>query len=215
MWTASAQNECRYLRIILNMLVFNCLERLVPPQSRHCGEMEQTIGLVQELVNEICSSVPFLLGHEAPIVSEAQSVNPHTKQELSQDMAGQSPTAQLIRPDKKTHSKCVAVLGGLILVFALYTSYGVPCIPPMQRLWLKRRYNEVSKRDGVRQAEVVGKYGMPEDFDIRRPTMVDYVPPPFEPYTEEFLDDECFSGLDHELIPILPSVPVENILSSN
>ena len=214
MWTASGQNEWRYLRVILNMLVLNCLERLIPSYMhlKSVG-MQNIIALLQDLVNNICSSVPFLLGHETPVPGDAQSINPQTRSELSMDMAGRNSPSQLIRPDKKAHSKAVAVLGGPILIFAIYTSFGVPCIPAMQRLWLKRRYTEIGKRDQLSQVDLVGKYGMPEDFDIRRPSHVDFAPPPFEPFSDDFLDDQCFLETDNELI--FDSVPVESILRSN
>ena len=182
--TASSYNMWRAFRILVRVIIFNCLERLVPP-SRYgcCREFQDTLAILQELVNGICFSLPFQLGLEDPICRYAESLSPMVEADVVQKTPEKlAEPSMFVRPTPDAHRKLTEQFAGFSVYFPLFMAHDCPMMPEKQRRWIKRKYIEMGKRFHLNQVVAAGNAFMSDDYSHRSINVVDYAPPPFEPF---------------------------------
>ncbi|KAL9103889.1 MAG: hypothetical protein Q9163_001126 [Psora crenata] len=123
--SASTWNAWRIRRIQVLCMIMNCAEILGPSHGRGEPAIEygNALRVIGRLVDDICSSVPFHLGHhEAPGGGRAVFANyPH-------------PPGQAKWPDNFAASGAV---GGWLMMQPLSFVARLDCVPSIQRDWVK------------------------------------------------------------------------------
>ena len=179
LFVANIWNTYRGYRILCLMIIFNCIERLVPPSEREDYEdYSTTVATLREMVNGICASVPFHLGTEVPLpYSTAESVCLMSAEDFSRDEAN----LPRFPSDVGSHLRTSKRVGGFFLLWTLFVACSVICIPKVQRTWIMKRFKTISTRYGISQAEVLVTLGI-ESFERGRScSITDFAPPPFVP----------------------------------
>ncbi|MCJ1385679.1 hypothetical protein MMC17_008802 [Xylographa soralifera] len=157
LWAANIWNNYRSNRIFCQMIILNCLERLIPSWERtSTSEYCSTIATLQALVNDVCSSVPFHLGFPDTVYQATGSDLPNGDQKLAIDDL----ELPLHRPDSSTRSKNVASMGGFFLTWQLFVAFNVVSIPEAQRVWLNSRLRCIGDVCGINQATVLADQGL-------------------------------------------------------
>ncbi|MCJ1324717.1 hypothetical protein MMC10_001379 [Thelotrema lepadinum] len=184
--TASSYNMWRAFRILVRVIVFNCLERLIPPSGyRNCREFQDTLRILQELVDGICFSLPFQLGLEDPICHFAESLSPMVEADLARKNPEEpAPSSMFVKSSADAHRKLTQYFAGFSVNYPLFMAHAVPTIPERQRRWIKRSFISIG-RDFRLNKVVAAATFMSDDYSSRSINVVDYLPPPFEPFDIE------------------------------
>ena len=157
LWAANIWNNYRTNRIFCQMIILNCLERLIPSWERaSTTEYCSTIATLQALVNDICSSVPFHLGFPDSVYQEIGSGLSNHDQKLAMDDL----ELPLHKPDPSTRSKKIVSMGGFFLTWQLFVAFNVVALPESQRVWLNNRLRYIGDACGINQAIVVADRGL-------------------------------------------------------
>ena len=180
LWTANIWNNYRSYRIFCQMIILNCLERLIPSwEITSTSEYCSTIATLQALVNDVCSSVPFHLGFPNSAYHEKVSSVPNHDQTLSIDDL----ELPRHRPDPSIRCQNVTSMGGFFLTWQLFVAFNVVAIPEAQRLWLNSRLRYIGNTCGINQAIVVADRGLQSlamgrsSERARHPSLCDFAPP--------------------------------------
>ncbi|MCJ1287232.1 hypothetical protein MMC26_006580 [Xylographa opegraphella] len=179
LWSANIWNNYRSYRIFCQMIILNCLERLIPSWERtstsaYCS----TLAILQALVNDICSSVPYHLGFPDYVYQSNESA-PNHDYILAMDDIG----IPHHKPDPCPRSNNVVSMGGFFLTWQLFVAFNVVAIPEAQRIWLNSRLRYIGDAVGINQATVVADRGlrslaMGRSLDrARGPSVCDFAPP--------------------------------------
>ena len=194
--TASSWSIWRAFRLYVNVIIFNCLERLVPPsECSRCKEYQRIVAILQEIVDDICYTLPFQQGLEDPLCQYAESVSPLAvamKAPGEQSNSTSSSTV-FVQNTPEAHRKMTEHFSAFNVYLPLFVAQGVPTVPERQRRWIKARYLDQGERSRLNQVVAAGRNFMPDDYSNRKVNIVDYAPPPFEPYV---IDDTTASGID-------------------
>ncbi|MCJ1392952.1 hypothetical protein MMC18_005824 [Xylographa bjoerkii] len=157
LWAANIWNNYRSNRIFCQMIILNCLERLIPSWERtSTNEYCSTIVTLQTLVDHVCSSVPFHLGFPDSFYVPIGSGVPNNSQTLAMDDL-ESP---LHKPDRTPRSKNVVSMGGFFLTWQLHVAFNTVPIPEAQRIWLNNRLRYIGNVCGINQATVLADQGL-------------------------------------------------------
>lgn len=120
---ASTWNTWRTARIYLLRIIMSCADTLEPPQGLYHPSPDHAGALVmiQQLVDDICSSIPYHLGH-------------HKKRASSPGFADYPhPPGSAKWPDNFAASGAV---GGWLMMAPLSFACRLDCIPSSQREWM-------------------------------------------------------------------------------
>ena len=119
---ASTWNTWRNQRIGLQRIIMECAAILEGPGSRTPSpEYSQALNTIHQLVDDICSSIPFHLGHHKKRVSSPGfSDYPH-------------PPGQAKWPE---NFAATGAVGGWLMMPQLAFASKVACIPNSQRQWM-------------------------------------------------------------------------------
>ena len=176
---ANVWNTYRGYRVHCLTIILNCIERLVPPQSREeYSVYNDTIEALKNMVDGICASVPFHLGLEGPLPSAAESVCPTSTEEFFRD----DTSLPRFTPDQGTHLRMSKRVGGVYLIWSLFVAQSVICIPKVQRTWIMERFKSISTHYGINQADVLVDLGIESFGKGRSSSITDYAPPPYVPF---------------------------------
>ena len=143
-WSACAWNNYRCTRLFLNAFVIRCIANLA--QAEQLPENSQTLQneatrRMQEMVDGICSSIPFHIGYFPPEPLKASNV----------------PRMKPVDP---------IVLAAYFLLWPIFVARSAMTVPMKQREWLRARMVEMSKRFGNHHAMALAQIG---DTDPARP----------------------------------------------
>ena len=131
---ASTWNTWRITRIHVLRMIMNCADILNPQHGTQSPstEHESALHMIQRLVNDICSSVPFHLGYHKNRVGDRDILSdyPH-------------PPGEAKWPDNFAASGAV---GGWLMMQPLSFVARLNCIPSTQRDWV-REYLTTFMRD--------------------------------------------------------------------
>jgi hypothetical protein len=124
LYVAAVWSIYRKARLKLLDVVARSSEGL-SPSERTNGKLGAE---VQELIDDLCASVPFHLVADLP-------------------------SALKIPSEKVTPGKA---LGGLLLMYPMYIASSLPMVPLKQRIWMRERLRWIGKHMGIRQAIMLG-----------------------------------------------------------
>ena len=161
MWVANLWNKYCTSRIFCQSIILNCLERLTQPWKQSAiPEFEAAINILQEMNDDICSTVPFLLGYDAL---------PESPRSTS------SPTPCLDQSSKKRSAKAI---GGFTLIWDLKIAHSVIWISNDQREWMRGRLETIKFKQGVQPVSSQSGLGFDkgENLSGRRMTLTDFAP---------------------------------------
>ena len=157
LWAANIWNNYRSNRIFCQMIILNCLERLIPSWERaSTTEYCSTVATLQSLVNEVCSSVPFHLGFPDSVYESKESDVPDDSHTGAMDDL-QLPAQ---KSDPTARSKKVTAMGGFFLMWPLFVAFNVVTAPENQRIWLNNRLRYIGDTCGINQAIVLADRGL-------------------------------------------------------
>ena len=126
---ASTWNTWRITRIYILRMVMNCADILKPPQATRppSSEHKSALHMIHQLVNDICSSVPFHLGHHERHLGDTDGFTdyPH-------------PPGEAKWPENFAASGAV---GGWLMMQPLSFVARLNCIPSIQRDWVREYLN--------------------------------------------------------------------------
>jgi hypothetical protein len=107
-------------------------ERLHPSDGLHeeLASIRKLRGEMQELVDDLCASIPF-----------------HLVADLPSHLGSGTIFGDLDTPGK--------ALGGLLLMYPLYIASCLPLVPLKQRIWMRGRLRWIGKHMGIRQATML------------------------------------------------------------
>ena len=120
--TASTWNTWRNLRMGLLKIIMECTTILQPPGSRTpTAEYTKSLQTIHGLVDDICSSIPFHLGHHKKrVTSPGFAEYPHAP--------GQAKWPE--------NFAATGAVGGWLMMPQLAQASKVDCIPNSQRQWM-------------------------------------------------------------------------------
>ena len=136
-WSACAWNNYRCTRLFLNAFIVRCVKYLTQDQCR-TGMLEavhdKAVTRIQDMTDEICSSIPFHIGYFPPEPLKVRNVP---------RMAPVEPIA----------------LGAYFLLWPIFVARSALTVSQQQRDWLRGRMLEISKRFGSHQAVELVRIG--------------------------------------------------------
>jgi hypothetical protein len=147
-WLAAVWNSYRVARLFLNALVVRCAGWLRAGGDGN-DENKEAECTIQELVDDVCSSVSFFLGGARGQLPRELRV---------EDLAPSNP----ISP----HHATSAAMHGYFLLWPLFVCRSATSIPASQRGFLRNRMLEIAVRGGVQQARGLVELG---DMEAGRP----------------------------------------------
>ncbi|TKA79206.1 hypothetical protein B0A49_03191 [Cryomyces minteri] len=127
MHIASVRNNQRVSRIFCQSIIMGCLAWLSPGKYRTDERLEAARYTVQNMVDNICASVPFHLGFDL-------------RDRLLQ--TGQDESA-------------AQAVGGYFLLWPLFVAASMDCVSTEQRVWLQGRLSKVAGIYGLDQRQLV------------------------------------------------------------
>lgn len=142
-WVCGIWNDYRLARIFMLAIVLNCTNWLGSPRSwTQSSAYTYATTNLRQMVDEICASVPFALGHTLPNIDGVEVISMLNRK------------ASKVTPDQASN-----VLGGYSLVWPLFVASNVPCAPENQRRWLRGRNAHIAKGYNFDQTEVMRLMG--------------------------------------------------------
>jgi hypothetical protein len=143
-------NAYRSSRIFAHAIRIQCIKWLASPaQPESSTEWIQSCQVVQQMVGEICASVPFHLG--------SQILQGGTK------FAGPSLRGS---PCGDDHAQSPKALGGYFILWHLFSSASVDCIPDDQRRWIRGRLRYIGHNMGINQAAVLSSVSSSRSLEL-------------------------------------------------
>jgi hypothetical protein len=193
LWVGTLWNSWRTERVICNMLIVNGLERLLPIAQLHeCPEYQSAVTIIQNMVDGLCASIPYHLGHPMPHFEEAERFHPFGVEQMSLDDSDRP----RYRAEPADTERSVKTLGAYYLLLPLLFCYSTPTLPETQRAWLRGRLVHIGSHHG--SAKVLAELSPTNIRNGRIETVTDYAPPPYEPYPDvfEFVHSPSFRSLE-------------------
>jgi hypothetical protein len=151
-WIARAWNSYRTTRIFAQAVILRSVAWLAGSDTQNPRVISQIAAalqarqIVQQMVDEICASVPFHLGHPMTTSKETPSTfgdNPYTNAANSLE-------------DPTTEN-----LGGYFILWPLYLARSTRIIPSGQERWITFRILSVARQHGIDDELVVTKLSEP------------------------------------------------------
>jgi len=127
LYVSAVWNTYRKARLKLLHVIARSSERINPSELTN-RKLEAEM---QELVDDMCASVPFHLVADLPSALHKPS--------------------DMIPPGK--------ALGGLFLMYTMYIASSLPMVPSKQRFWMRGRLRWIGTRMGIRQASMLADVG--------------------------------------------------------
>ncbi|KAI4128535.1 MAG: hypothetical protein LQ347_004150 [Umbilicaria vellea] len=142
-WMCGIWNDYRLARIFMLAIVLNCTKWLGSPLSwTQSSAYRYATTNLRQMVDEICASVPFALGHIIPNMNGAEDISMLNRK------------ASQVTPDQTSN-----VLGGYSLVWPLLVASNVPCAPEGQRRWLRGRNAHIANGYNFDQTDIMRLLG--------------------------------------------------------
>jgi hypothetical protein len=151
-WTAKTWNSYRTTRIFVQAIILRCIAWLAGGNmSNPCVVPQMAVAfqarnVVQEMVDEICASVPFHEGHSLT-ASEKKTLSFEDKP---------YPIVPNDQEDQTTES-----LGGFFLLWPLFLARSTRIISKGQKRWMTVRILNVARQLGLEKALVLTKLNEP------------------------------------------------------
>jgi hypothetical protein len=172
LWVSAQWNVYRTYRILCQSLIFNCLERLIPPaELKSTKEYFRATASLQRLANEICASVPFHLGHQSSIYIENK-----IGAKFSEDFSRDDYDVPSFKPEWSDHSPDTKAVGGNFLIWHLFVAGSIVTIPETQRAWIANRLRHIGESHGLNQANELANQGLQSLDKGRQPSITDFTP---------------------------------------
>lgn len=172
-WTARHWNIYRSYRILCQAIILNCLERLIPATKiASTDEYRRTATISQNMVDDICASVPFHLGFPALTYDMKDDTSSDNSRDHSRD-DNDLPRAKLFQPAR---FKDAQATGGYSLFWELFVAANVVVIPEAQRTWIMNRIRYIGAKYGLTQATVLASQGLQRLQGARSASFVDFAP---------------------------------------
>ena len=136
-WVAGTWNSYRSSRILVNLVVLMCIDRLAatgsstPPVDR-----PSVLSYLQTLVDDICASLPYHLGD---------------KKRRGEFHLATYPTVDR-KPTCRGHLRSAASLGGWFLMTPLVACLEVTSLPKRQKLWIIEQFERIITLYGLPRA---------------------------------------------------------------
>lgn len=138
---ASFLNNYRIIRIYLQELIARCAARLGHEEVLDRDSRQgQVLYVLRQMVDEICGTVPYLMGADVPDVSLFVGLSGSKSPEMS--------------------------IGSWLNLRPLYVASKVECIPKSQKRWIYGRLIAIANEYGYRIAQDIGKEASPEPEEI-------------------------------------------------
>jgi hypothetical protein len=140
---ASIVNDYRVCRIFCRRVIMACINWLrIGGIEDAAGEYEQSVFVIQSMVDDVSACVPFHLDYRLQTVAK----------EMGQEQNGMS--SQMLLWISLT---CVAAeaFGGYSLVWPLYVAANAETVPQAQRDWLTGRLSVIGTKFGLSSAQVL------------------------------------------------------------
>ncbi|KAH7410435.1 hypothetical protein DE146DRAFT_355768 [Phaeosphaeria sp. MPI-PUGE-AT-0046c] len=146
---ASIVNDYRVCRIFCRRVIMACIKWLgIGGHVDDAGEYDQSVYVIQQMVDDVSACVPFHLDYELQVVAKEM---------------GQEQNGKISQCGRCTAAKDVADLfsiaaeafGGYSLVWPLYVAANAETVPQAQRDWLFGRLSVIGTKFGLSSAQVL------------------------------------------------------------
>jgi hypothetical protein len=158
-WLASVWNTYRISRLFLNAITVRCVEWLsastttINPAEEDPEHITATL-TIQNMADDICSSVPFFLGYDA------SALPPSLLFEHLSDLPSDKSPSCTFRPAQPS------AIHAYFLLWPLFVCRSAVSIPTSQRSFLRSRMLAIAERFGIQQARMLVEVG---DLEGGRP----------------------------------------------
>jgi len=139
LWVSSMWNSYRCGRLFVHGMLLKCIESWSDPEThRWSVNRSNSLRIIQEMVDEICVSIPYHLGH-----NESQGLSNTSDKSLPSVPCG----------DEFDQSS--KALGGYLIMWHLFLAASMECISDQQRKWIREQLMYIGNGLGIKQAALL------------------------------------------------------------
>jgi hypothetical protein len=139
LWVSNMWSSYRCCQLFIHGMMLECIESW-PASEKHRWSMNRShsLRMIQEMVDGICVSALFHLGHK-----ESQGLSNISDQSLPSVPCG----------DEFDQSS--KALGGYLIMWHLFLAASMQCIPDQQRKWIREQLMYIGNGLGIKHATVL------------------------------------------------------------
>lgn len=150
LWVSSMWNSYRSCRLFAHGILLECIETWRTSENdKWLLNRSHSIRVIQEMVNEICASVPFHLDPQ-----KLQALNNIPDQSLPNVPCGDG------------FNQSSKALGGYLIMWPLFLAASMDYIPDQQRKWIRDQLMYVGNELGIKQATVLSSVSISKIYRI-------------------------------------------------